>query len=155
MYVVCLFNDYLQSILILINLLPVTFLLELYILMMWWVDTRATHGTKLLGRRVQGEVYNLFFFSQKQPKLYLFNYFGTSCVPKIPGGCVAVSSPGRSRSMIEICFARADRRSKERMKRRKRKREIGWRGATRRMEKERERITGRVQTDRVENPLLY
>lgn len=41
------------------------------------------------------------------------------------------------------------------MKSSKRRREIGrarWDGE---MEKERERITGRVQTDRVENPLLY
>jgi len=64
-----------------------------------------------------------------------------------------VSSPGRSRSMIEICFARADRRSRANEKEKERKREIGWRGDGE-MEKERERITGRVQTDRVENPLL-
>lgn len=66
----------------------------------------------------------------------------------------AVSSPGRSRSMIEICFARADQRSR---KNEKEKEKEGDRQAESdgEMEKERERITGRVQTDRVENPLLY
>lgn len=68
----------------------------------------------------------------------------------------AVSSPERSRSMIEICFARADRRSKENEKEKEKEKEgdrlAESKGA---MEKERERITGRVQTDRVENPLLY
>lgn len=97
--------------------------------------------------------YTIFFFSRRRPKLYLFNYFGTSCVPKIPGGGCAVSSSGRSRSMIEICFARAGQRSRKRMKRRRK--EIGGVRRDEEMEKERERITGRVQTDRVENPLLY
>lgn len=69
----------------------------------------------------------------------------------------AVSSPERSRSMIEICFARADWRSREneKEKERERSRDRPKRSETAGMEKERERITGRVQTDRVENPLLY
>lgn len=66
----------------------------------------------------------------------------------------AVSSPGRSRSMIEICFARADRRSRENEKEKEKERDR-LAGSDGEMEKERERITGRVQTDRVENPLLY
>lgn len=99
----------------------------------------------------------IFFFRARKDDLN-YTCLITSelrCVPKIPGGCVAaVSSPGRSRSMIEICFARADRRSRENEKEKEKERDR-LAGSDGEMEKERERITGRVQTDRVENPLLY